>query len=335
MSSDAFVALYNLYHYGAYQAVVDQISPQPDAFLDPNTLSLQWLLYRAYLAQGKYTDVLDSLSASAGTTSLPAELEALRLLALVQEYQHQHQLPSRAEVLLSGKGLPTEAVGTQQLPVELLDPTERDLVEQLKSFMDDATHQGISQAVVPVASAFYCLGQLEDALQILAAFPKDLECLSLTIQILLTLQRTDLARKEVAKVKSWAEDDPLALLMEAWVNLRVGGPKYREALYTFEELAQAAPTPTVKLLVGQAACHLHLGHLPEAESLLLEALSIDDSDPDALANMVVCSELLQKPTTESGRYLDQLRQATPSHPLVCSVDEKSQLFDECLATLGS
>ncbi|KAJ1656592.1 hypothetical protein IWQ61_003855 [Dispira simplex] len=335
MSSDTFVALRNLYHFGAYQSVVDQITPQPDAFQDPTTLALQWLLYRAYLAQGKYTDVLDRLGALVGTTSLPAELEALRLQTLVQQYQHQHQLPSRAEVLLLGKGLPADAISTQQLPVELLDPTEQDLVGQLKSFMDDSAHQVNSQAVIPVATALYCLGQLEDALQILTAFPKDLESLSLTIQILLTLQRTDLAHKEVEKMKSWAEDDPLALLMEAWVNLRVGGSKYREALYTFEELAQASPTPTLKLLVSQAACHLHLGHLPEAESLLLEALDIDNNDPEALANMVVCSELLQKPATESVRYLDQLRRAFPSHPLVCSVDEKSQLFDECLATLGS
>jgi coatomer protein complex subunit epsilon len=35
------------------------------------------------------------------------------------------------------------------------------------------------------------------------------------------MDRIDLARKEVANVKTWAEDALLAQLIEAWVDLRV------------------------------------------------------------------------------------------------------------------
>lgn len=43
----------------------------------------------------------------------------------------------------------------------------------------------------------------------------------MAVQIYLQMDRVDLARKEVAHAKSWAEDALLLQLMEAWVGLRV------------------------------------------------------------------------------------------------------------------
>lgn len=48
---------------------------------------------------------------------------------------------------------------------------------------------------------------------------------ALVIQIYVQLDRIDLARKEAANVKSWAEDALLAQLLEAWVDLRVVGAR--------------------------------------------------------------------------------------------------------------
>lgn len=44
---------------------------------------------------------------------------------------------------------------------------------------------------------------------------------ALAVQIYLQLDRLDLARNEVASVKTWAEDALLLQMMEAWVDLRV------------------------------------------------------------------------------------------------------------------
>lgn len=44
---------------------------------------------------------------------------------------------------------------------------------------------------------------------------------ALAIQIYIQMDRVDLARKEVANVKSWADDALLAQLLEAWVDLRI------------------------------------------------------------------------------------------------------------------
>jgi hypothetical protein len=43
----------------------------------------------------------------------------------------------------------------------------------------------------------------------------------LAVQIYLQMDRLDLARNEVASVKTWAEDALLLQMMEAWVDLRV------------------------------------------------------------------------------------------------------------------
>lgn len=91
------------------------------------------------------------------------------------------------------------------------------------------------------------------------------------MQIYLLMDRLDLARNEVASTKSWAEDALLLQMMEAWVDLRVGGEKYQEAFYIYEEFGQSNTAQTVKVLNGQAAANLALGRYPEAESLLLEA----------------------------------------------------------------
>ncbi|RKP38371.1 coatomer epsilon subunit-domain-containing protein [Dimargaris cristalligena] len=300
--SEAIIALRNHLHLGAYQQVINQLSQRnlssSNYEQDPNVLIQKCLLYRAYLGQAKYNLILTDLEP---TASSPTELQAIRTLAQLQQFQTKSQLSSRPH-LAAARALVAE-------PVNLVNP----------------------QVVVSVATIFYRLGQLEEALRTLAHCPKDLECLALTIQTLLFLDRTDLAQREVANLKSWAEDDSLAVLMEAWVNLRLGGSKYRDALYIFEELAQASPVPTIKLLTSQAICNLHLGRLPEAESLLLEALDKDSNDPDVLANMVVCSTLMQKPSEVRARYLNQLREAAPSHPLVATLDHQDAMFDECAA----
>jgi len=39
------------------------------------------------------------------------------------------------------------------------------------------------------------------------------------IQLLIKINRTDLAQKEVSQMKSWADDAALAQLAETWLNL--------------------------------------------------------------------------------------------------------------------
>lgn len=151
---------------------------------------------------------------------------------------------------------------------------------------------------------------------------------ALAVQIRLSQNRLDLAIKEVSTAKRWAQDSLLVNLAESWVGLRVGGEKYQQAYYVYEELAQAPGSSTARTLIGQAVAELHLGRVEEAEVALQQALQKAPADPDALANMLVLETIVGK---EDAGGLAALRNADPDHPLLVDLDEKSSLFDKAAA----
>lgn len=172
------------------------------------------------------------------------------------------------------------------------------------------------------------LDQVDDALALLAKHERNLEAVALITQIYLQQSQTELATKEVNMARQWAQDSVLVNLAEAWVGLRVGGEKYQQAYYVFEELAQAASTSANKTLVGQAVAELHLGRLPEAEAALEQAKGNDRGDAFVLANSIVCSTLSGKDPTEA---ISSLRSVAPDHPLLQDLAEKSSEFDAAAA----
>ena len=118
----------------------------------------------------------------------------------------------------------------------------------------------------------------EEALSLLSKHQGSLEATALIVQIYLQQNRTDLALKEVSAARKWAQDSLLVNIAESWVGIRVGGERYQQAFYVFEEMAQGASTSAAKSLVGQAVAELHLGRLPEAEAALDQAVQKDPTD---------------------------------------------------------
>ncbi|ORZ10423.1 coatomer epsilon subunit-domain-containing protein [Absidia repens] len=287
----------NMFALGNYQALINEVSSSRTLHSPDSKLEAQTYLYRSYVAQGKYNLVLSDIHDS---PDVDAGLNSIRLLALYLQQKSKSQ------------------------------PTD-DLVQQAHQLFEQGTNRVHPVVQVVIATLFVNAGKLDDALQVLHVRTKKLECVALAVQIYLQMDRLDLARNEVNHAKSWAEDALLLQIMEAWVGLRVGGEKYQEAFYIFEEFGQSNSAQTIKVLNGQAASNLAMGRYPEAESLLLEALNKNSDDPETLVNMIVCSNLLAKAPDATNRYINQLREVAPQHPFIVDLDLKSSLFDRSAA----
>ncbi|KAM6167822.1 coatomer subunit epsilon isoform 2-T2 [Erethizon dorsatum] len=220
-------------------------------------------LYRAYLAQRKYGVVLDEIRPS----SAP-ELQAVRMFA---EY--------------------------------LANDARRDAaVAELDREMNRSMGVANTTFLLMAASIYFHDQNLDAALRALHQ-GDSLECVAMTVQTLLKLDRLDLARKELKKMQEQDEDATLTQLATAWVHLAVGGEKLQDAYYIFQELADKC-SATLLLLVGQAACHMAQGRWEAAEGVLQEAL-------DKVTN----------------RYLSQLKDAHSSHPFIKEYQAKENDFD--------
>ncbi|ETI28374.1 hypothetical protein G647_00823 [Cladophialophora carrionii CBS 160.54] len=170
------------------------------------------------------------------------------------------------------------------------------------------------------------------AVDLLSKHQGSLEAVALLVQIHLLQNRTDLAVKEVAAAKRWAQDSLLINLAESWTNMREGGAeKYQSAYYVFEELASAPGTTSPTALVGQAVSEIHLGRLEEAEAALQQAMSMENADVQAVANSVVLASVMGKKGDVLEGLLQQLKEKDAGHALLRDLEEKSQLFDAASA----
>ena len=176
-------------------------------------------------------------------------------------------------------------------------------------------------------------GDFTKATELLSKHQGSLEAVALLTQIHLQQNRTDLALKEVAAAKRWAQDSLLINLAEAWSNLRIGGQeKYQSAFYVYEELASAPGTQSPTALVGQAVAELHLGRHEEAESALNQALESESADVQAIANALVLQYVIGKGEGNRAKeLLGTLKSRDAEHPLLVDLREKESLFDAAAA----
>ncbi|KAK2189589.1 hypothetical protein NP493_102g04010 [Ridgeia piscesae] len=278
---DIRTALYT----GNYQQCINEaqkIRVSPDIKTDRDVL-----MYRAYIAQKKYSVVLDEV-----TSSSPPALQAVKMFA---------------EYLSS-------------------DRSKRDaILRDLDSKMSGNVDLSNSTFLLMAGSMFYHESNFDAVLRTLHQ-SESLECASLMVQTYVKIDRVDLAKKELKRMQETDEDSILTQLAQAWFNLAVGGERLQDAYFIFQEMADKH-TSTPLLLNGMAASYMAQGKFDDAESVLQEALDKDSNNPETLVNMAVLSQHLGKAPEVSNRYLSQLKDSHRSHQFVIDLTTKENEFD--------
>lgn len=115
------------------------------------------------------------------------------------------------------------------------------------------------------------------------------------MQIYLSINRPDLAKKEYEAAKQHADDTLLVQLIEASIGVVVGGNSLRSAYHIYTEQASApGSSSNAAIIVSKGISQLLRGNLAEAEADIDEALRADPQNADALAASVVIAQLSGK-----------------------------------------
>ncbi|KAI1200320.1 coatomer epsilon subunit-domain-containing protein [Nemania serpens] len=292
--------------------------------MDPYSAEGELINIHSAFHQGQYQAVVDF-----DTSSLSPENEvAARVLAQRARVALGQAEDVLAEAQDEAADEP-ELAAVAALAQSALGHTEDavDAVEELaRSAGDNRTVQVLGGIVLQAA------GKSDEALALLSKHSGSLDAIALIIQIHLQQNRIDLAVKEAAAARRWAQDSLLVNLAESWVGLRLGGEKYQQAFYVFEELAQAPATSSIVSLVSQAVCELHLGRVEEAQTALEQALQKQQGHADAIANLLILTIITGKDATE---LTSSLRKAAPQHALLADLEEKSDLFDKAASKFSA
>lgn len=198
----------------------------------------------------------------------------------------------------------------------------RDLVLECEGGNDD--EEKTVRAIA--ASVFILVGENEEAVATLTegAAKDDLECIAILVQLLLSLNRRDLAQATYNSAKKFGSDSMLIQAMEAWIGLKTGSQPLHQSYYFYEELYQLPNGRTAPVLASHAAAHLLLGHVDEAKADIVEASQskAGQSSSDVLAVGA---------SVGAEGFAEKLVTAAKQHPYALDLIEKNKLFDEAAA----
>lgn len=216
--------------------------------------------------------------------------------------------------------------------IKLLAMLEKDVCgcdqvsAELQALANDDVASSSPCVLLLIAIAYAHLGDFDNALRA-AHRAGGLDGLSVKVQVLIMMDRVDVAVKEVAAMQGEDEDATLTQLAMAWTHLAKGEDSVQEALYIYQDLLERHGA-TDQILNGMAVCHLALGKPDESERVLKEALTKNPSCELSLVNVICSSQHKNKPAELVNRYFTQLSNVAPSNTWLKDYKGKESEFDE-------
>ncbi|PHJ16018.1 coatomer epsilon subunit protein [Cystoisospora suis] len=179
------------------------------------------------------------------------------------------------------------------------------------------------------ASAAATLGNFSDALHFVSQIQL-LEMQVLKVQILLLMNRGDLATEEARRIAAQNDDSFLSKLATSLVDTVQGNPQEAYlSLGDVEALCQQQHTPQAAtssvLLNGKAVASIQKREWAEALEDALKAYQQTPQDGDTLVNLICCCRNLKK-NQDADFYTERLASVAPSHPMVMKMRELHAVF---------
>ncbi|KAG5679062.1 hypothetical protein PVAND_008659 [Polypedilum vanderplanki] len=202
-----------------------------------------------------------------------------------------------------------------------------DLIEVFENKI--AVSEGINEVWKIIASIMYVHeNQLEEALRILNG-STNLESLAIQVYIYLRMCRLDMAKKVLTVMTEKNDDDTLTQLAQAWLNIEIGGEKYQDAHYIFEDFKDKL-TPSVLLLNNLAVCAIGQHKFDEdTQAYLRDGLDKESNNYDLLVNYIFLAQQTDKAAEVTvNRYLSLLKETCKNSELVEELAKKENEFDK-------
>ncbi|GJQ88290.1 hypothetical protein Trydic_g3771 [Trypoxylus dichotomus] len=283
---DELFEIRNYFYIGNYQQCINEAQKLRKPSSPEVAVERDIFMYRAYMAQNKFLVVLDDIKPAS-----PEKLQPLRILA---EY-------------LSNKA-------------------KRDsIVSQLDQRLAASANVENEVLILVAAIIYQREHNFETAYRLLHTIDS-LDAMAMILDILLKINRVDLAMTKLSEMREKDEDATLTQLAQAWVFCAAGKDDLRNAYYIYQDLIDKyGATPL--LLNGQAVTYIAQGKFDEAEAALQEAIDKDPNYTDTLINSIVLSQITAKNIEVANRYLAQLKDSNPDHPFLREREQKEREFE--------
>ncbi|KAF7308569.1 Heme peroxidase [Mycena chlorophos] len=298
MDSSELYAVKRQFFLGAFKSVIAHPAPDVDAADYIPTLVYQ---ARAHIALG---------DASGAIAILPSGSENVAVKA----------------VSALARCVSADSASQESILEEL-----RDLAVEIEGEDVEGTDRDKFAVRVLAGTAFARAGEVEEALETLGSETEDLEAVAVIVQIYLSINRPDRAKKEFERAKNWAEDDLLLQLIESSIGLVASRDGYSNANSFYTEQLGNPTLSSPHILTARGVTRILRNEIPEAKSDLEESLQQQNNDAEALAAAVVAAGIDAKKADEAEELWTRLSTEHPAHPLVVDVAQKAGLFDEACA----